>query len=67
MKKELKVHSDILPICMTMTWLIGFFFSYTKIVVKGMTKAEMILKVGGNQEFHKTVFAQNTSGLPRSG
>ena len=52
---------------MTMTWVIGLFFSYTKIVVKGMTKAEMILKVGGNQEFHKTVFSQNTSGLPLSG
>ena len=52
---------------MTMTLVIGLFFSYTKIVVKGMTKAEMILKVGGNQEFHKTVFSQNNSGLPRSG
>ena len=63
----LKEDPDILSICMTMTWVIGLFFSYTKIVVKGMTKAEMILKVGGNQEFHKTVFSQNTSGLPQSG
>ena len=61
------MHSDILSICVTMTWLIGLFFSYTKIVVKGMTKAEMILKVGGNPEFHKTVFSQNNSGLPQSG
>ena len=61
----LKEDLDFSSICMTMTWLIGLFFSYTKIVVKGMTKAEMILKVGGNHEFHVTVYDLNSFLLER--
>ena len=34
-----------LLLLMFVRWFVFVFYSYTKIVVKGMTKAEMILKV----------------------